>query len=49
KDRKKIYEHIAAQQGATMELVEQRRAKQIVKKLQPGNHYQKPDGSWVKK
>lgn len=49
KDRKKIYNHIAKQQKAAIEFVEQRRAKQIADRAKPGEFIQKPDGSWVKK
>ncbi|MCD4722360.1 MAG: YdbL family protein [Desulfobacula sp.] len=49
KDRKMIYKHIAKQQNATLELVEQRRAKQIANRAKPGEFIQKPDGSWYRK
>ncbi len=49
KDRKKVYTHIATQQGATLEIVEKRRAKKNAEKAEPGQFFQKDDGSWVKK
>lgn len=48
-DRKMIYEHIAKQQKAPLELVEERRAKQIADRAKPGEFIRKPDGSWYKK
>ena len=49
KDRKMIYEHISKQQKAPLELVEQRRAKQIADRAKPGEFIQKADGSWYRK
>ena len=49
KDRKIIYEHIAKQQNAPLELVEKRRAKQISDRAKPGEFIQNSDGSWYKK
>lgn len=48
-DRKKIYSHIAKKQGADLELVGQRRAKQIADNAKPGEFLQKEDGSWYQK
>lgn len=49
KDRELVYQAIAKKQGATVELVGSRRAKQIVDIAKPGHWLQKPDGSWYKK
>ncbi len=48
-DREKIYSRIASQQGASLELVEKLRAKQLVENAEPGDYLQKSDGSWYKK
>ena len=48
-DRKKIYSYIANKEGATLELVGQRRAKQIAENAKPGEFLQKEDGSWYQK
>ncbi len=49
KDRETIYAHIAKKEGATIELVGQRRAKQIVENAEPGEFLQKEDGTWYQK
>jgi len=49
KDRKAVYSHIAKQQGVTLGKVETLRAAQIVKKTNPGDFLQKPNGTWYKK
>lgn len=49
RDRKKIYAHIAAQQGTKLEVVEKNRALQLAERAAPGTYIQKPDGTWVKK
>ena len=48
-DRKEVYTFIANQQGVSLEKVETLRAAQIVKKANPGEFLQKPDGTWYKK
>ena len=48
-DRKKIYSYIAKKEGADLELVGQRRAKQIADNAKPGDFLQKEDGSWYQK
>ncbi|PIE71903.1 MAG: hypothetical protein CSA22_00355 [Deltaproteobacteria bacterium] len=48
-DRKTVYQAIAKKQGATLELVEQLRARQIAEKALPGVWIQLPDGTWKKK
>ncbi len=48
-DRKKIYAHIAAQQGTRLEVVEKNRALQLAERAAPGTYIQRPDGTWVKK
>jgi uncharacterized protein YdbL (DUF1318 family) len=49
KDRKAVYTLIAKQQGVSLERVETLRAAQIVKKANPGEFLQKPNGTWYKK
>ena len=49
KDRKKVYEAIAKQQGTTAELVGKHRAIQISKKAQAGELLQDANGKWYKK
>ncbi|BHH82137.1 YdbL family probable chaperone protein [Desulforhopalus sp. 52FAK] len=49
KDRNIVYEAIAKKQGASADLVGQRRAKMIVQNGQAGQWFQKQDGSWYKK
>jgi uncharacterized protein YdbL (DUF1318 family) len=49
KDRKEIYSYIANKQGANIELVGQRRAKQLAKNAKPGEFLQNEDGTWYKK
>jgi uncharacterized protein len=48
-DREKIYAYIAQKEGATKELVGQRRAKQIAGHAEPGEFLQNEDGSWYQK
>ena len=48
-DRKKVYAHIAKQQGTTAQLVGERRALQIAKKAKPGTWLQDQSGKWYKK
>ncbi len=48
-DRKQVYTAISRKQGVAMDLVGQRRAKQIAKISKPGHMYQSPDGKWHKK
>jgi uncharacterized protein YdbL (DUF1318 family) len=49
KDRKKVYEAIAKQQGTTVELVGKHRAIQLAKKAKPGEWLQDANGKWYKK
>lgn len=49
KDRKIVYSLIAKQQGVSLERVETLRSAQIVKKANPGEFLQKPNGTWYKK
>jgi len=49
KDRKKVYEAIAKQQGTTVELVGKHRAIQIANKAQAGELLQDANGKWYKK
>lgn len=49
KDRKIIYTAIGRKQGATADLVGQRRALTIAEKGKKGQIYQKADGSWYTK
>ena len=49
RDRKTVYAAIARQQGATVELVGQRRAKQIAERAAAGTRYQDADGKWQTK
>lgn len=48
-DRKKVYSAIAKQQGATVELVGKRRAKQIAERANPGHWIQDGSGNWYQK
>ena len=48
-DRKKVYAHIAKQQGTTVQLVGERRALQIAKKAKPGTWLQDQSGKWYQK
>jgi len=48
-DRKKIYDAIAKQQGATSEVVGSRRALQISQKARAGTWLQDSKGAWNKK
>jgi uncharacterized protein YdbL (DUF1318 family) len=49
KDRKTIYSYIAKQQKTSLNLVEKRRAIQLVELAKSGEFIQKPNGAWVKK
>ena len=49
KDRRKVYDAIAKQQGTTVELVGQHRAIQIAKKAKPGEWLQDANGKWYQK
>ena len=49
KDRKKVYEAIAKQQGTTVELVGKHRAIQLAKKAKPGEWLQDANGKWYQK
>jgi uncharacterized protein len=48
-DRKKVYEAIAKQSETTVELVGQRRAKQIAEKADPGEWIKDEAGKWYQK
>ena len=48
-DRKVVYEAIAAQTGASPDLVGKRRAQQIAEKAGAGEYIQDQTGKWVKK
>ncbi len=48
-DRKKVYSAIAKQQGATAEVVGERRAIQIGQKASSGEWLQNKSGKWYKK
>ena len=48
-DRKTVYSAIARQQGATVELVGQRRALQIAERAQAGTRIQNAEGKWLTK
>ena len=48
-DRKAVYSAIAKQQGATEQVVGERRAKQIAQKASPGSWLQDASGKWYKK
>jgi len=48
-DRKKVYSAIAKQQGTSVELVGQRRAKQIADRAKSGEWLQRESGEWYKK
>lgn len=48
-DRKKIYTHIAGQQGTKLEVVEKNRALQLSERAASGTFIQRPDSTWVKK
>ena len=49
RDRKTVYSAIARQQGATVELVGQRRALQIAERAQAGTRIQNAEGKWLTK
>lgn len=48
-DRKSVYSAIAKKEGASAELVGQRRAKMIADNGKSGHWFQSPDGSWYTK
>ena len=48
-DRKKVYSAIANQQGTSVDLVGQRRAKQIASRAKSGEWLQDGSGKWYKK
>jgi uncharacterized protein len=48
-DRKKVYEVIAKQSETTIDLVGQRRAKQIAEKADPGEWLKDDTGKWYQK
>ena len=48
-DRKSVYSAIAEKQGATVDFVGKRRAKQIVEKAKKGEFLQDENGKWYKK
>ena len=48
-DRKQIYSYIAKKEGAAVELVGQRRAKQLAENAKPGEFLQNEDGTWYQK
>ena len=48
-DRQTVYKAIARQQGATVELVGQRRALQIAERAQAGTRIQNAEGKWQTK
>ena len=48
-DRKKIYAMLAKKLKQSVELVQKRRAAQIIKRSKAGIWLQKPDGTWYKK
>jgi uncharacterized protein len=49
KDRKKVYDAIAKQQGTTVELVGKHRAIQLAKKAKPGEWLQDANSKWYQK
>lgn len=49
KDRKAVYQAIAKSQGASVELVAQKRAQMIAKSGKSGHWFQKPNGEWYRK
>jgi uncharacterized protein YdbL (DUF1318 family) len=49
KERRKIYEEKAAEQGVAVEAVGRVYAEQIMKKAPAGTKFQKQDGTWVTK
>ncbi len=49
KDRKKVYNHFAKQQKTTLDFVEKIQAKRKADRVHPGEFFQKPNGTWVKK
>lgn len=48
-DRKSIYSFIAQKEGATIDLVGIRRAKQIAENAKPGEYLKGEDGKWYQK
>ena len=49
KDRKKVYDAIAKQQGTTVKLVGKHRAIQLAKKAKPGEWLQDANSKWYQK
>jgi uncharacterized protein YdbL (DUF1318 family) len=49
RDRRQVYTAIARQQGVAVELVEQRRARQIAARARPGHWLQDEKGRWYQK
>ena len=49
KDRKAVYQAIAKSQGASLELVAQKRAQMIAQGGKSGHWFQKPNGEWYRK
>ena len=49
KDRKKVYTYFAKQQETTLDFVEKIQSKRKADRVHPGEFFQKPDGTWVKK
>ena len=48
-DRKKIYAMLAKKTGQSVDLIQKRRAAQLIKNSKAGIWLQKPDGVWYKK
>jgi len=48
-DRKSVYEYFAKQQNTSLSVVEKIQAARKMEKANPGEYFQNPDGSWVKK
>jgi len=48
-DRKKVYTYFAKQQNTTLDIVENIQAQRKAEKTDPGEFFQNPDGTWVKK
>jgi len=48
-DRKKVYTYFAKQQKTTLDIVENIQAKRKADRTSPGEFFQKPNGTWVKK
>ncbi len=48
-DRKEVYEMLAKQTNASVEVIQARRAAQIAERSKAGIWLQEPDGEWYKK